>query len=116
MIHSKFGTIVLVPFPFTDLKTTKKRPALVLSTVSFKKSDKFVILAMITSQIQAEKILGDYFIQDWQKAGLLHESKLRLSKLVTIENKILIKKLGEIQENDLKKIKKEFAKVFSELV
>lgn len=29
------GAVVLVRFPFTDLSTTKKRPALIVSPVTF---------------------------------------------------------------------------------
>ncbi len=32
MISFEFGDVVLVPFPFTDQSTTKKRPAIVVSS------------------------------------------------------------------------------------
>ncbi len=32
MTGYKFGDILLVPFPFTDQSTTKKRPAVVVSS------------------------------------------------------------------------------------
>ena len=32
MTRSEFGDIILVPFPFTDQSTTKKRPAVVISS------------------------------------------------------------------------------------
>jgi mRNA interferase MazF len=41
------GDIVLIPFPFTNLKETKKRPAVVLYT---NKQD--VIVAFITSRLK----------------------------------------------------------------
>jgi mRNA interferase MazF len=31
MTGSEFGDLVLVPFPFTDQSTTKRRPAVVVS-------------------------------------------------------------------------------------
>ena len=43
------GDIVLVPFPFTDLSATKKRPAIIVSNKSVNNSDD-VILAQITTQ------------------------------------------------------------------
>jgi mRNA-degrading endonuclease toxin of MazEF toxin-antitoxin module len=33
----KFGDVILVPFPFTDQTTSKKRPAVVVSTNAYKK-------------------------------------------------------------------------------
>jgi mRNA interferase MazF len=43
--------IVVVPFPFTDRKADKRRPALVLSdNIQFNKPSGHTVLAMITSQ------------------------------------------------------------------
>ena len=44
------GDIVLVPFPFTDLTSSKRRPALVVSPDSFNQAMQDVVLAAITSQ------------------------------------------------------------------
>ena len=44
------GDIVLVPFPFTDLSFTKKRPALVVSPDKFNEHAQDVVLVAITSQ------------------------------------------------------------------
>jgi mRNA interferase MazF len=44
------GDIVLVSFPFTDLTSTKRRPALVISPESFNQLNQDLILAAISSQ------------------------------------------------------------------
>jgi mRNA interferase MazF len=44
------GDIVLVSFPFTDLTSSKRRPALVVSPDSFNQAMQDVVLAAITSQ------------------------------------------------------------------
>jgi mRNA interferase MazF len=41
--------IVVVPFPFTDRQSNKRRPALVISTGTFNQSQKQCVLATITS-------------------------------------------------------------------
>ncbi|MGH3088030.1 MAG: type II toxin-antitoxin system PemK/MazF family toxin, partial [Rubrobacteraceae bacterium] len=43
------GSVVLVPFPFTDLSGRKRRPALVVSPEGFHGED--LILCAITSQL-----------------------------------------------------------------
>ncbi|MYA63196.1 MAG: type II toxin-antitoxin system PemK/MazF family toxin [Gemmatimonadetes bacterium] len=45
------GDTVLVSFPFTDLSSSKRRPALVLSPDSFNAAGEDLVLAAVTSQI-----------------------------------------------------------------
>ncbi|MBL7077160.1 MAG: type II toxin-antitoxin system PemK/MazF family toxin [Kiritimatiellae bacterium] len=86
--------IVLVPFPFTDLTTSKKRPALVVSPDSYN-SGPDVVIAFITSRLNTPQRPGDHLITDWQASGLPKPSQLRM-KLATISRSIVIKKLGHL--------------------
>ena len=104
--------IVLIPFPFTDLSIEKKRPALILSQVAQKSARHLFSCCMITSQIEGEKITGDYLLKDWQKAGLLHPSKIRVAKIVTIEDGLVLKKIGALLQGDQAGVKKAFRTVF----
>ena len=45
------GDVVLVSFPFTDLISTKRRPAVVVSPDSFNARKQDLVLVAITSQI-----------------------------------------------------------------
>ena len=45
------GDIVLVPFPFTDLTTTKQRPGLIISSDAFNASRDDLVLLAVTSQL-----------------------------------------------------------------
>ena len=49
MIYNQFD-IVLVPFPFTDKNSSKKRPALILSNKDYQIKTNHLILTMITSE------------------------------------------------------------------
>lgn len=49
-----FGAIVLTDFPFTDLSSAKRRPALVVSTDNDRRTD--VVVAYITSVPHAEQL------------------------------------------------------------
>ncbi len=105
MKKTKFTTaynkwdIILVPFPFTTLETTQKRPALIVSPDEYnKKAD--VVIAFITSKLDVEYKTGDYVIQEWKEAHLPKPSMLRM-KFATIDKSIIIKKLGKLTDKDI---------------
>jgi len=97
MTYKKWD-IVFVPFPFTDLTVSKKRPALVVSPNEYN-LEKDVVIAFITSKIHMEKRLGDYKIKDWTKASLPKPSTIRM-KFATIDQSIIVRKLGRLTKND----------------
>ncbi len=109
---AKPGDIVLVKFPFTDLASTKKRPSLVLNTVKFHKELYLATIAMITSRIEEPFIEGDLILKNWKDCHLLHPSLLRLSKITTIENKLIDKKIGQLQKVDSIQVQRKFKSLF----
>ena len=48
----EFGDVVLVPFPFTDQSTTKKRPAVVVSSDRYHRERQDLIILAVTSQVR----------------------------------------------------------------
>ena len=60
MTPCKLGDVVLLPFPFTDLTTTKQRPAVVISGKTFNTTHPDVIVAAITSQMPSALSPDDY--------------------------------------------------------
>lgn len=96
----KPGGIVLVRFPFTDLAAAEKRPALVLALTVRSPRNRLATVAMITSQVEALKLLGDVLLSDWKAAGLLHPSLLRLSKIATVEEHLIDKTIGKLSPRD----------------
>ena len=72
-----FGDVVLVPFPFTDQTTTKKRPAVVASSDKYNKARSDVILMAITSQSSGHSRIDEVVIGDWKGAGLIKVSTIK---------------------------------------
>ena len=97
MICNKWD-IVLVPFPFTDQSSSKRRPSLVISPDEYNEKHDVVIL-FITSQLNTSPRPGDYKIEEWKNAGLPKASMIRM-KFATIDKSIIIKKIGRLDEND----------------
>ena len=89
--------VVVVPFPFTDRATTKRRPALVLSAKEFNRHGHSV-LAMITSASH-QPCPGDTALSDLKAAGLTTESLVRL-KVFTLDNRFVARRLGALATRD----------------
>lgn len=98
MILYKKWDDILVPFPFTDLTSFKKRPSLIISPDSFNLNEDIVI-AFITSNIILFRELTDFKITDIKSAGLPKPSIIRM-KFTTISKSIIIKKLGVLSYKD----------------
>jgi len=58
-IDYSFGDVVLVPFPFTDQRTTKKRPAVVVSSDAYNQERPDIILMAVTSQERGIAGIGE---------------------------------------------------------
>ena len=95
--------VVVVPFPFTDRDTSKRRPALVLSQTAFNQTAQHSVLAMITSADQFAW-LGDCPIQNLASAGLTSACVVRL-KLFTLDHRLIIRKSGSLGVTDQKQLR-----------
>jgi mRNA interferase MazF len=70
----EFGSVVLVPFPFTSQTASKKRPAVVVSNRAYSEARPDLIVMAITSQLRASPGMGETWVAQWQAAGLLKPS------------------------------------------
>lgn len=110
------GKVVLVRFPFTSLEKVKKRPALVLCRTDGRQKISLVTIAMITSRLEGLQLDGDVVLRNWERAGLLHPSLVRLSKVATLDGDLVEKQLGGLTDLDLKQVRQQFRRVFEQWV
>lgn len=95
---SEFGTVVLVSFPFADSQRGKRRPAMILADAG----DGDVLLARITTRQGSGP--EDVMLSDWEEAGLLLPSCVKLHKLATLHSGLLVRAIGELSPNDSRKV------------
>jgi mRNA interferase MazF len=106
------GDIVLVPFPFTDLSSSKRRPALVISPDAFNDQMADLVVAAITSQLTNEHAVT--IEQTDCVDGMLPKvSVVKLAKVFTIHSTLVIKKLCALREEKLAGILGEVRQFFS---
>ena len=89
--------VVVVPFPFTDRRAAKRRPALIVSSAYFNAAHEQAILAMITTT--AIGWPSDVALRGWQEAGLNAPCKVRF-KLFTLDYTLIVRQLGALSKRD----------------
>lgn len=99
------GDIVLVPFPFTDLSQTKLRPAVVLWAES-KGQD--VTLCFISSQ-KVDRLAEYEFViasndPQFSMTGLKVTSKVHVTRIVTLERRLLQRRLGRLSDRLIERL------------
>ncbi|MBN1626964.1 MAG: type II toxin-antitoxin system PemK/MazF family toxin [Deltaproteobacteria bacterium] len=105
MTDYNFGDIVLVPFPFTDQTDFKKRPALIVSSEQYNQKRLDIIIMAITSRTHAPANFGDVRLEGWREAGLIKPSTIK-PVFATIEQSLVLKRLGYLGEKDLSVLQK----------
>ena len=90
--------VVLVPFPFDDLSSSKVQPAVCL-TESIG-PHRHVILAFITSRVPVQPLVTDLVIDSndpgFGSTGLRVSSTLQLHRLMTATTALIRRELGQL--------------------
>ena len=90
------GEIILIPVPFTDLSSSKRRPVLVLSKCAYNHRSPDIIVAAITSNPHTKE--GVAITQLEMESGTLPiKSFVRPDKVYTLSKSIVIKKIGRVR-------------------
>ena len=94
------GDIVVLPFPYSDLSSSKRRPALVLANLQ----GDDIILCQITSQFVKDNYAIELSNSDFKMGSLNKPGNIRPNRLFTAENSIILRKVGSIQSSVLEKV------------
>lgn len=99
--------VVLVPFPFDDLSSSKVRPAVCLTDAIGQY--RHVVLAFITSKVPEDMLETDVVIasddEGFEISGLRVSSTLRLHRMMTTTTNMILRELGQLSEIQQKSVK-----------
>ncbi|WP_276621513.1 type II toxin-antitoxin system PemK/MazF family toxin [Syntrophomonas wolfei] len=98
MTSYKRGDVILIPFPFSDLSGSKKRPALVLAAINDWRE---LVCMMLTSSLKG---INEITVSHLENAGLPKPTVARIHRIFTIDQSIALKKLGSLHPADLKNV------------
>lgn len=104
------GDIIIIPFPFSDLSQTRRRPAFVVANLT----GEDIILCQITSK----KIQDSYSIKllqnEFKQGTLKQESNIRPNKIFTADRSIVEYTAGTIKPEKTKEIIEKICEIISE--
>jgi len=94
------GDIVVVPFPFSDLTQSKRRPALVITVLE----GDDIILCQITSQCVKDKYAVLIDDNDFSDGSLKQPSNIRPNRIFTADKNIILYRIGHLKPEKMNKI------------
>lgn len=94
------GDVVVVLFPFSDLSSAKKRPALIVATPD----GDDVILCQITSRLVSDRYAILISETDFSSGSLRQESNVRPTRIFTADKKIIQYTAGHLSDQKMSAI------------
>jgi mRNA interferase MazF len=102
------GDVVVVPFPFSDLTQAKRRPALVVASLT----GEDVILCQITSQATRDRYAVSLKPEDFVSGGLNKSSNVRPNRIFTADRTIILYSVGQLKSEILEQIISQIIDIF----
>ena len=101
--------IVIIPFPFSDLSGSKRRPALVIA--DWDAED--IILCQITSKTKFDGNQVELNKADFETGNLPVESNIRPNKIFTAQRSIIISIVGKLSATKYVDVVQKITKLIS---
>jgi mRNA interferase MazF len=98
------GDIVLIPVPFTDLTSHKRRPVIVVSNDEYNgKSADMIVVAMTSNPAPSEY---GFLIDstDLERGRLNHPGTVRIDKIYAISQGLIVKTFGKVKTGVLDRV------------
>jgi mRNA interferase MazF len=102
--NAKQRDIVLINFPFSDLSTSKRRPAIIISNSSYNTNNDDVIFCAITSNPINCPGCVPINNSDLEKGYLKYESQIKPTKVFTLNKSLILKFLAQLNMEKSKEV------------
>jgi mRNA interferase MazF len=97
--------IVLLNFPFSNLKQSKVRPAIILSNNKHNKKSNDVIVVPLTSNLQQTDYDMLISNKNLEKGNLIVDSRVKVDRIFSVDKKLVKMNIGKIDKQTFSKIK-----------
>jgi mRNA interferase MazF len=100
----KQGDIVLIPVPFTDLSSHKRRPVIVISNDVYNQRGQDVVVVAMTSRPVADSYAFQIDSADLVDGALNRPGTVRVDKVYTLAKSIIAKRFGQVSSDIVQRI------------
>lgn len=94
------GDVVILPFPYSDLSSAKKRPALTVATLE----GNDIVLCQITTRQREDSYTIKLQDSDFKQGKLNLDSYIRPNRIFTADKSIILYKIGSIKEDKINEV------------
>lgn len=94
------GDVVIIPFPFSDLSQSKRRPALIIAPLEGDDA----ILCQITSKTIKDTYAISIDDSDFDAGSLKQSGNIRPNRLFTADSHIILYRAGHIKNDKLNQV------------
>jgi mRNA interferase MazF len=98
------GEIILLPIPFTDLSSNKRRPVIVVSNDAYHRSTTDMVVIAMTSNPAAVEYGFVIESADLERGRLNHPGTVRADKIYTLSQSLIVARFGRVRRDVLAQI------------
>jgi mRNA interferase MazF len=99
------GDIVLIPVPFTDLSSQKRRPVIIISNDAHIRGAADVVVVAMTSRAAVAPYSFQITSADLAEGALNRPGTVRVDKIYTLAQSIIVKKFGKVSPSVIDRIR-----------
>ena len=107
------GELVLIPVPFTDLSSQKRRPVILISNTNYNCVSKDVIVVAVTSNLTVFPHSLPLVGADLSNGTLNRPSMIRADKIYTLEKTLIIKSFGIVKSEIVDRVRSEIQTILA---
>ena len=108
------GDILLIPVPFTDLSSRKRRPFVVISNNQYNQSHQDIVVVAMTSNPAQAAYSFQVQSSDLVDGRLNRPSRIRVDKIYSLSQDIVVKKFGKISPSKFNQIRSTLLELIAE--
>ena len=102
----KQGDMLLIPIPFTDLSSQKRRPVIVISNDQFNRKTSDIVVVAMTSNPQVTEYSLSITSSDLVAGALNRPGKIRVDRIYTLSQAIIARTFGQVDDRTLNRIRR----------